>query len=275
MTETGAQPITYTGYYDAESRPVRGVVPAEAVITLNVNGQALVRLMCTPTYLEDLAVGFLFNEGLIEGVSDVVVVELCSGGQGVDVWLEHDIKRPEVRAITSGCSGGTTFEDVASAHHRVESDLVVTPGQVTAWMEELLDAASLYRRAGGIHTAALVAPGEELQLICSAEDVGRHNTLDKIAGICLRNDHLPEDGILLTSGRVSSEMVSKVAHMGVSVVVSRTSPTSLSIRLARAWGITLIGYTRRRSFRVYAGEERVVAEPGQSAGQQARGERTR
>jgi FdhD protein len=260
MMEAAAQPITYTGYYDAESRPVRGVVPGEAVITLNVNGQTLVRLMCTPTRLKDLAVGFLFNEGLIACLSDVVVVELCSGGQGVDVWLEHDIERPEVRAITSGCSGGTTFEDVTSAQRQVESDLVVTPELVTALMVELSDAASLYRRVGGVHTAALAALGEEARLICSAEDVGRHNTLDKIAGICLRKGHSTEDGILLTSGRVSSEMVSKLAHMGVPVVVSRTSPTSLSIRLARAWGITLIGYTRRRSFRVYAGEERVVAE---------------
>jgi FdhD protein len=266
MTETGAQPVRYTGYYDAESRPVRGVVPAEAVITLNVNGQALVRLMCTPTHLQDLAVGFLFNEGLIQGLGDVVVVELCNGGQGVDVWLEHGINRPDVRAITSGCSGGTTFEDVVSGQYRVESDLAVTPEQVTALMEALSDAASLYRRAGGVHTAALAAVGEEPRLICSAEDVGRHNTVDKIAGICLREGQSPEEGILLTSGRVSSDMVSKVARMGVPVVVSRTSPTSLAIRLARAWGITLIGYTRRRSFRVYAGEERVVAEPSQSVG---------
>jgi FdhD protein len=266
MTETAAQPITYTGYYDTQSRPVRGVVPAEAVITLNVNGEALVRLMCTPTCLEDLAVGFLFNEGLIESLGDVVVVELCSGGQGVDVWLRHDITRPELRAITSGCSGGTTFEDVKSAQHQVESDLVVTPEQVTALMEELSDVAELYRRAGGVHTAALAALGEDARLICIGEDVGRHNTLDKIAGGCLRNGQSTEGSILLTSGRVSSEMVSKVARMGVPVVVSRTSPTSLSIRLARAWGITLIGYTRRRSFRVYVGEEKVVAEPDSSLG---------
>jgi FdhD protein len=257
MTEAGAQPITYIGYYDAESRSVRGVVPSEAVITLNVNGQPLVRLMCTPTHLKDLAVGFLFNEGLIQGLSDVVLVELCGGGQGVDVWLDRDIQRPNVRAITSGCSGGTTFEDVRSAQHRVDSDLIVTPGQVTALMEALSDIASLYHRAGGVHTAAL---GAGARLVCSAEDVGRHNTLDKIAGVCLRDGKSTEGGILLTSGRISSEMVSKAAHMGIPVIVSRTSPTSLSVELAQAWGITLIGYTRRRTFRVYAGEERVAAE---------------
>ena len=255
--KTEARRVSYTGFYDDESRPVRGVVPAEAVITLHVNGKTLVRLICTPTNLKNLALGFLFNEGLIEGLDDVAVVELCSGGEGVDVWLTSDIETPAVRSITSGCSGGMTWEDMRSVEHHIDSRLIVSPGEVTALMERLSDEAALYHRAGGVHTAALAAVGEE-GMICIAEDVGRHNALDKIAGSCLRNGRSTEGCILLTSGRVSSEMVSKVAHMGVPVVASRTSPTTLSIDLAAAWGITLIGYTRRRSFRVYTGEQRII-----------------
>lgn len=258
MREGGARRVTYTGHFDAESRPVRGVVPAEAVVTLHVNGPALVRLMCTPTQLKDLALGFLLNEGLIEGLDDVEVIDLCDGGRGVDVWLGHDVKRPGLRSITSGCSGGTTFDDLMGSQRPTDSRLVITPGAVTALMEELAGSASLYRRAGGVHTSALAALDEEDPLVCLAEDIGRHNTLDKIAGACLRKGRDTRDGVVLTSGRVSSEMVSKAARMGAPVVVSRSSPTSLSIELARAWGITLIGYTRRRSFRVYAGAERVV-----------------
>ncbi len=256
MTDAGAYPVTYTGYYDAERRPVRGVVPVEDLVTLYVNGRPLVSVMCTPTHLEELALGFLFNEGLIEGLDDVAVLELCGGERCVDVWLEHDIETPQLRVITSGCSGGTTFEDVVSAHHRVESDLNLTPQQVTQLMREFLRATALYRRAGGVHGAVL-AQGE--RLLCGAEDVGRHNALDKIAGMCLRQGQPTRDCVLLTTGRISSEMVNKVARMGVPIVISRTSPTSLSIQLAQAWAITLIGYTRRRSFRVYAGAERVVA----------------
>jgi FdhD protein len=248
------------GYYGAESRPVRGVVPTEAMVTLHVNGQALVRLVCTPTQLRDLALGFLFNEGLIEDLDDVAVAELCGDGEGVDVWLEHDIEMPEVRTITSGCSGGTTFEEVRHSHHAVESGLVITAEDVTALMEGLSDAASVYRRAGGVHTAALAFPRREDPLTCVVEDVGRHNTLDKIAGACLREGTATRGGVLLSSGRISSEMIGKAARMGVPVVVSRTSPTSLSIELARTWRIALIGYTRRRSFRVYTGEERIVAD---------------
>jgi FdhD protein len=126
-------------------------------------------------------------------------------------------------------------------------------------MHEFLRATALYRRAGGVHGAVL-AQGE--RLLCAAEDVGRHNALDKIAGMCLRQGQPTQDCVLLTTGRVSSEMVNKVARMGVPIVISRTSPTSLSIQLAQAWSITLIGYTRRRSFRVYAGAGRVVAGDG-------------
>jgi FdhD protein len=256
MTDAGSYPVTYAGYYDAECRTVRGVVPMEEVVTLYVNARSLVSLMCTPTQLEELALGFLFNEGLIEGLDEVAVLELCGGARCVDVWLKHDIEMPQLRVITSGCSGGTTFEDVVGAHHRVRSDTQITPQQAAQLMQELHHAATLYKRAGGIHTAAL-AEGEKL--LCMAEDVGRHNALDKIAGACLRRGQPMRDHVLLTTGRVSSEMVSKAARMGVPIVISRTSPTSLSIQLAQVWGITLIGYTRRRSFRVYTSAERVVA----------------
>jgi FdhD protein len=256
MTDTGSYPVTYTGYYDADCRPVQGVVPMGELITLYVNGQPLVNLMCTPVQLDELALGFLFNEKLIEGIDDVAVIQPCGGERCLDIWLEHDIETPQLRIITSGCSGGTTFEDVASAHHRIESETQVTPRRVARLMKALLDAAALYNRAGGIHTAAL-AEGKEL--LFTAEDIGRHNTLDKIAGMCLRQGQPMQDRILLTSGRVSSEMINKVARMGIPIVISRTSPTSLSVQLAQAWGITLIGYTRRRSFRIYAAAERIVA----------------
>jgi FdhD protein len=258
MTDAGSFKITYTGYYDAECRPVHGVVPVEKTVVLHVNGQPLVRLMCTPTQLEELALGFLFNEELIEGleeVDEVKVLDLPDGRQWLDVWLGHDIEPPKLRTITSGCSGGTTFDNVFDVHRRVESDLRITPQQVTHLMQELSRNAAIYKRAGGIHVAAL-ADGE--RLVCVAEDVGRHNALDKVAGICLRRCQLTHDYVLLSSGRISSEMVSRAARMEVPIIVSRTSPTSLSVELAQAWSITLVGYTRRRSFRVYTGEERVV-----------------
>ncbi len=256
--DVGSQSITYTGYYDAECRSVRGVVPAEELVTLYVNGHPLVSLMCTPLQLEELAVGFLYNEGVIAGMEDVATLDLCDGGASVDVWLEHDVEMeaPRLRIITSGCSGGTTFEDVIEAQQPIQSNVQITPQQATALMEGLNHAASLYKRAGGIHAAAL-SDGE--RLLFAAEDIGRHNTLDKLAGVCLRQGREMRESILLTSGRTSSEMVKKAVRMETPIIISRTSPTSMAIQLAQAWGLTLIGYTRRRSFRVYSGEERIAA----------------
>jgi FdhD protein len=256
MIDEGSHSLTYTGYYDDECRPVHGVVPEEEVIALHVNGQPLVRLMCTPTLLEELALGFLFNEGLIEEageVEEVKVLALSDGQRWLDVWLGHEIEPPKLRAITSGCSGGTTFERAGSP---VESDLRVTPQQVMHLMAEMSRSAELYHRAGGLHVAAL-AEGEVL--ICVAEDIGRHNAVDKVAGHCLRQGLPMADRVLLSSGRISSEVVNKAARMQAPVVASRTSPTSLSVQLARAWHITLIGYARRRSLRVYTDEWRLLA----------------
>jgi FdhD protein len=259
MTGSGSHPVTYTGYYDAERRPVQGIVPVEEAVALHVNGQPLVVLMCTPLLLEELALGFLFGAGLIEGrddVDDVRVLDLPDGRRWLDVWLHREIELPALRAITSGCSGGVAFESADASQRRIESTLRVTPQQVTWLMDEFLRATVLYRRAGGVHGAAL-AGGE--RLLCVAEDIGRHNALDKVAGFCLRQGLSTRDCLLLTTGRISSEMVDKTARMGVSIVVSRTAPTSLAIQWAQERGITLIGYTRRRSFRVYTGAERLIA----------------
>jgi FdhD protein len=111
------------------------------------------------------------------------------------------------------------------------------------------------QRTRGIHTAAL-ADGERLLVVI--EDVGRHNTIDKLWGYCLVHELSPRDKILLSTGRISSEMLSKAAAMGASIVASRTSPTSLSLALAEAWNVTLVGYVRRDSLNVYTARARVV-----------------
>jgi FdhD protein len=118
----------------------------------------------------------------------------------------------------------------------------------------LFDAQALYHETGGVHTSALT---DGKRILLSAEDIGRHNTLDKIAGMCLMQNIWPERRILITTGRVSSEMLQKAVRLGASILISRTSPSSLSIELAEKWGITLIGYARRNRFNLYAHPERI------------------
>jgi len=247
-----SQAVEFVRYEEGRSLPAEGQVVRESLVRLHVNGLELARMMCTPQDLDRLALGFLRSEGIIQGMADVRLVKVCPSRTCVDVWLrDANFELPGRPVITSGCGGGITFADLTTAAEPLESDLRVHPRQLGRLMSELLAG----QQTRGIHTAAL-AEGETL--IAVAEDVGRHNTLDKLWGYCLTEGLPTRDRILLSTGRISSEMLNKAARMGVPVVVSRTSPTTMSVALAVAWDITLVGYARRTSFNVYAGHGRIV-----------------
>ncbi len=231
----------------------------EVSVQLNVNGDDWLTFMCTPKKLEELAIGFLFNEGIIDSANDIESVRLCSSGEIVDVWLNKSAAKPANWSRTSGCTGGTTTIDSEELIEKFDPAKIngplIKPNSVTSLVEMLFKSQELYRKAGGVHTSALC----NLKDICvSMEDIGRHNTLDKIAGTCLIKDIKLNKPIIVTTGRISSEMLQKSKRLGASIVVSRTSPTSLSIRMAESFGITLIGYARRKHFRLYTHPERVV-----------------
>ncbi len=232
------------------------IVIRELPLTIILNGQELVTLLSSPEYLDYLTVGFLASEGIIKSLDDVGLLRVCEDeGNVVDVRLrDENLSLPRKRVLLSGCGGGVTFEDLKTSHARLTSSFTVTPAQISKLMRDLQKNAKVYRSAGGIHASAL-SDGERLLVV--AEDVGRHNTLDKIRGECIYY-HIPTtDRIILTTGRISSEMVNKAVSMEVPVVVSRTSPTDLAIRLAESWGITVIGYVRSEKMNIYTWPERV------------------
>lgn len=229
-------------------------VVREVPVTVYVNRKELVTFLCTPHNLRYLVLGFLYLEGIISGLDEVALLRVCDDEETIEVRLTHEVELPTRRVLTSGCGGGTTFADLAAQTSKVDSTLKVTPSQILDLMRRLYREAELYRTTGGVHTSAL-SDGEKLLVVAS--DVGRHNTLDKIQGRCLLEGIDTRDCILLTTGRLSAEMLNKAAKMQSPVVVSRTSPTDLAVELAQAWGITLIGYARGQQIQVYSGEERV------------------
>ena len=246
----------------------QGSIIVESPVSLAVNGEVWTTFMCTPVHLEAMMVGFLFNEGVIDSMDEIADVRLCEHGDNVDVWLKHDAPKPESWTRTSGCTGGVTAvasiarpKPISSPRSTrrvkgasISDEFSLSPGQVNHLVEMLFESQELYPETGGVHTSAL-SDGDSV--ILSAEDIGRHNTLDKIAGRCLMENIWPDKRILITTGRISSEMLQKAVRMGAKVIASRTSPSSLSIELAEAWGITLIGYARRNRFNLYAAPERI------------------
>ena len=234
---------------------------SEQSIGLTVNGETWLTFMCTPTDLEALAIGFLFNEEIIETMDQVASVRVCPEETNIDVWLNHSVRKPENWIRTTGCSGGETSRGIiTSAGDKIVPPIVVelSAERVGALIDLLSEVQELYRESGGVHTSAL-SDGESI--LIAAEDIGRHNTLDKIAGRYIMEKITPARKIILTTGRISSEMIQKAGRIGAGVVISRTSPSSLSVQMADEMGITLIGYARRDRFTIYAHPEGILSVP--------------
>jgi len=232
-------------------------VIAEQLVSLTVNNNIWLTFMCTPSDLDALAVGFLYNENIIQSLDDIASLRVCPGGDNVDIWLNNPVTKPENWKRTSGCSGGTTSVDenylpIGSTNR--QNGNPVPPEMIKLMITRLINSQNLYRKSGGVHTSAL-SDGEKLFL--TSEDIGRHNTLDKLMGRLLMERIKPNKIIVLTTGRISSEMIQKVIRMGASIVISRTSPTSLSVQMAEKSGVTLIGYVRGEHFTIYAHPERI------------------
>jgi FdhD protein len=234
-----------------------GRVIGESSVSLTVNGEVWLTFMCTPTDLEALAVGFLFNESIIQTAAEVAAVSTCANGCNVDVWLQRPVQKPAQWRRTSGCAGGMTSAENQTPIIKPASFDLISPEMLLQGMDQLLKAQELYHEVRGVHCSA-VSDGE--QIIYQAEDIGRHNTLDKLAGLMLLHPIPLVRKIVLTTGRISSEMLQKSSRLGAAVVVSRTSPTALSVELAEDAGITLVGYARRNQFTIYAHPERLRIE---------------
>lgn len=247
--------IQYQQYRSEHQEAIEADIIVEAPMSLTVNGQVWLTFMCTPSDLEALAIGFLFTEGIIQSIADVSLVQVCSRGDNVDVWLQESAKPPSQWARTAGCSGGLIAAQFDHAHLSVADGVSLSPEAIQHLTRQLFETQTSYEATGGVHVSAL---SDGYQICVSAEDIGRHNTLDKIAGQCLLNRLVMSESVLLTTGRISSGMLRKAARMGTSIVISHASPTSLSITLAERWGITLIGYARRDRFNVYTHPWRIT-----------------
>lgn len=258
MKKQAIKALQYTQYASGNWKQSDSGVIVEQSVTLTVNGKAWITLQCTPVDLEVLAVGFLFNEGLIHTAQEIHLVEICASSENVDVWLSHKVDPPKQWRRISGCSGGVTAAKVDQERQTAVDAIpfCLPPERVCSLINQLLDEQGLYRQVRGVHASAL-SDGERLLVVM--EDVGRHNTIDKISGhrLLFPNEGNATPAVLLTTGRISSDMLQKAQRIGAVVVISRSSPTSLSVQMAEQQGITLIGYAHRDHFNLYTHPERV------------------
>ena len=250
------QRVTREGKTEAED-----IIVNEMPLTIILNNRELVTLLCSPADLEYLAIGFLLSEGLIESKNEIKRTTLDAKRGVVRVETEQDKGfASEIvfkRVITSSCGRGASFYSAADANVlKVESKIGISAAEVFTLVKEFLHHSQTYRTTGGVHSAALC---NSKDILVFNEDIGRHNAVDKIFGRCLLTD-MPTSGcMMVTSGRISSEIVLKAAKRDIPILISKSATTTNGIKLADDLGMTLIGFVRGERMNVYSHGWRVTA----------------
>ncbi|HOW51628.1 MAG TPA: formate dehydrogenase accessory sulfurtransferase FdhD [bacterium] len=235
-------------------------VVTEYGLTIRINGREFATLLCTPAALKELAVGYLFSEEVIDAAADLAGLMLDTATGIVEVSVSDDragraFARDRKRTVTSGCGGGVTTLDPLD-RGKDPSPITGAPvdlDRIAALMDAFNNRSKIFIETGGVHSCA-IADGEGILLF--QEDIGRHNALDKITGEALLRGITPDGKLVLTSGRISSEIVAKSVRLRPAAIVSRSAPTATAITRAAELGIGLAGFARGRNINMYTCFER-------------------
>lgn len=242
--------------------------PDEYPITLIVNDYEVAVFQLTKQDLEDWAYGYLFSEGMINKKNDIQTIMINDNTGVIHVTLSNDFDAEKMfskkKHYTAGCGRGVTFFSMTDVKtfSRIESMKTYSLSYLLKKRSEFAQNSPLYIETGGMHGACIV--NEEGNILVR-EDIGRHNAVDKVIGYAVRNELDPANLLLLTTGRVSYEMLSKAAKFGFSVIASRTAATKQAIQLAKFLNIEVVGYLRGRKAMVYTSFGRVKYDLGERA----------
>jgi len=245
----------------AKLRDVEKDVIGEISLKIYINGTEYASLLCLNQLTEELAIGFLYNEGVIDTFRDIASITYNERlfAAMVDLAPGKSVDKCEsLRSVTSGC--GKCFTYINPLKHdkfiALSYDKKFSLSNIMQSMKDFERRSEIYKTVGGVHS--VLFQRDEFSVF--NEDIGRHNCFDKITGVLLRKNkmNLVENAILFVSGRVSSEIITKVIRMGVPVLVSRSTPTAAAVNFAREYNVTLLGYVRSNSGYVYSGENRLI-----------------
>lgn len=226
----------------------------EKKIKVYVNNEEVVSLSASPVQIKELVVGFLMTEDILKGDWCPEKITIDEDGKDIKarVELEGHVSF-EGKTITSGCMSSVSF--LSDVKVTINDNLKISQNSIFRLFKEFQQRSTLYRTTGCIHAAALA---DENEILYIAEDVGRHNAVDKVIGWALLNRVDLKGKIILVSGRISSEMALKTAKWKIPIIVSRTAPTTLAVELAQKANLTLIGFLRGNRFNIYSKPERII-----------------
>lgn len=250
-------------YHDGVLSTTIDTVVEEFPLTIYINDIEFATLVCSPDHLEELALGFLASEGVIISKEEILSVNLDERGGFCHIVLRKEIQTDHfqyTKRILGSCCGKSRqfyFQSDADTAKVSMTKQTLSPKQCISLMKEMQETSIIFKETGGIHNASIAS--SEATLVHRG-DIGRHNALDKLYGHCISNNIPVRDKILVFSGRISSEVLTKAAKIGVGIVLSKSAPTDLAINLAHDLNITAAGFIRGDSFNVYTHAWRIKEE---------------
>ncbi|WP_068672059.1 formate dehydrogenase accessory sulfurtransferase FdhD [Oceanobacillus sp. Castelsardo] len=236
-------------------------IATEFPLTIVLNGKEFATMICSPTNLEDLVIGFLASEGIIRFYNEIkkISIDVSMGFAYVD--LNKTLRLSDVdhsKRIISSCCGKSRqfyFRNDMRTAKTIFNRMTLSVNDCYSLMGQLQEQSQAFIRTGGLHNAAL-ASKSELQIIRT--DIGRHNTLDKLYGYTLQEKTNLTNKLIVFSGRVSSEVLLKISKIGVGILLSKSAPTDLALNLAQDLGITVIGFARNQKLNIYTHPQRII-----------------
>jgi len=234
------------------------IIIEEVSLDIFVNEEFYAALMCTPIEVNELAVGFLFSEGVISSMSSIVSIEEVYENR-VCIILDHEITVDynSAKAITSGCGKGSihviSLEECSIKS--IESNCKYATVDILNLMSEFNSKSDLFKQTGGVHSCCICSNNN---ILLFSEDIGRHNALDKVVGKALINNVDLKDKLIMTTGRISSDIVVKASKAGIPIIVSHSAPTSMALSIAKAANITIIGFARGSRMNIYCNHYRII-----------------
>ncbi|MBU3955757.1 formate dehydrogenase accessory sulfurtransferase FdhD [bacterium] len=239
---------------------IKDFVTDEAPLTIELDGSELVTLLCSPFDIKELSIGFLYSSGIIKSVEDIEKIVIDKNNSTAYVKLKKKFAAGDMlfkRMYSSGCGRGIIFYNMLDKipRKKLKKGFDVPAEKIMSLMKLFEKKSTLFKKTGGVHSAGF-SSGKEITVF--KEDIGRHNALDKIIGEALIKELDFENMIMLTSGRLSSEIMFKIRRTGVCIIVSRGAPTDQAVKLAREWNLTLAGFVRGGRMNVYSAEDRII-----------------
>ncbi|MFC1846862.1 formate dehydrogenase accessory sulfurtransferase FdhD [Chloroflexota bacterium] len=255
--------INLTSITENDRQEARGIVVRELPLTLFLNGKELVTTLCSPVDLNYLAAGILASEGLLQNKDDIKKLEVDATAGVVRVETKTDIKTEGGRLfkplVASGGGKGSSsykIDDIKSITVTDKKTRVLAK-EVSTLVEDFLYRSSVYQATHGVHSAALC---DNKGIFLFHDDIGRHNAIDKVFGECLLKDIPLDERFMITSGRISSEILLKIAKRKIPILVSKAAPTDLGVELAGKLGVTIVRYMKGKGVNVYSNDWRVVTD---------------